>query len=275
MLISSSFLAFFAAAYGVAIPYGDLRLKDTDDSMLYSHANTVDKAFIIELGEEISTSPSSEDRHGIFHKRAASISYDIRHEFNSTVFTGVSISVKEPGTDKELQQQLLDIPGVTGVWPVYKVPRPGRFSNLTYTESSGADVPFVQKRQSTEAQADSLASALELGGVDRLHAKGIKGKGIKVGIIDTGVDYRHPALGGGFGPGFKVAGGYSFVNDNGTLTNSPDPLSTCITGGHGTHVSGKNASLKLLSKVELTSIRHPRNEHNIWKWLFSNQRCCS
>ncbi|RAL60898.1 hypothetical protein DID88_010223 [Monilinia fructigena] len=238
MLVSCSLLAFVAAAYGVAITYGDLRLKDTDGIMLYPHANTVDKAFIIELGEETSTSLLREDRHEIFHERAASISYDIRHKFDSTIFTGLSISVKEPGTDNELQQQLLGIPGVRGVWPVYKVPRPGRVSNLTNTESSDTDVPFVQKRQPTKSQTGSLASALELGNVDKLHAKGIKGKGIKVGIIDTGVDYRHPALGGGFGPGFKVAGGYSFVKDNGALTDSPDPLSTCITGGHGTHVSG-------------------------------------
>jgi subtilisin family serine protease len=42
--------------------------------------------------------------------------------------------------------------------------------------------------------------------------------------IDTGVDYKHPFLGGGFGPGFKVAGGYDFVGDayNGTNTAVPD-----------------------------------------------------
>ena len=55
------------------------------------------------------------------------------------------------------------------------------------------------------------------------------GKGVKVGVIDTGVDYLHEALGGGFGPGFKVAGGYDFVN------NKPDPLDD---NGHGTHVAG-------------------------------------
>lgn len=57
--------------------------------------------------------------------------------------------------------------------------------------------------------------------------------------IDTGIDYRHPALGAGFGPGKKIAGGYSFVLDNGTLSNSPDPLTTCYGGGHGTHVAGR------------------------------------
>jgi hypothetical protein len=29
-----------------------------------------------------------------------------------------------------------------------------------------------------------------------------------------GIDYTHPALGGGFGPGFKVIGGFDLVGDN-------------------------------------------------------------
>ncbi len=33
------------------------------------------------------------------------------------------------------------------------------------------------------------------------------GKGVKVALIDTGVYYLHPALGGGFGPGYKIAFG--------------------------------------------------------------------
>lgn len=31
--------------------------------------------------------------------------------------------------------------------------------------------------------------------------------------IDTGIDYTHPSLGGGFGPGHKVIGGFDFVGD--------------------------------------------------------------
>ncbi|HEX3109957.1 MAG TPA: S8 family serine peptidase, partial [Thermoanaerobaculia bacterium] len=55
------------------------------------------------------------------------------------------------------------------------------------------------------------------------------GDGVRVAVIDTGIDYTHFALGGGFGAGFKVAGGYDFVNDD------PDPRDD---NGHGTHVSG-------------------------------------
>lgn len=58
---------------------------------------------------------------------------------------------------------------------------------------------------------------------------GTRGAGVTVAIVDTGIDYRHPMLGGGIGPGFKVAGGYDFVNDD------ADPMDDA---GHGTHVAG-------------------------------------
>jgi hypothetical protein len=58
---------------------------------------------------------------------------------------------------------------------------------------------------------------------------GLTGKGIRIGIIDTGVDYTHPDLGGGFGPNFKVAGGYDFFNSD------DDPMDD---NGHGSHVAG-------------------------------------
>ncbi|KIM96869.1 hypothetical protein OIDMADRAFT_97136, partial [Oidiodendron maius Zn] len=68
------------------------------------------------------------------------------------------------------------------------------------------------------------------------------GRGVKLAIIDSGVDYLHPSLGGGFGPGYKISFGYDFVGDDYTGFNDPvpgpDPLITCASGGHGTHVTG-------------------------------------
>lgn len=55
------------------------------------------------------------------------------------------------------------------------------------------------------------------------------GQGIVIGIIDTGIDYMHPDIGGGFGSGHKVIGGYDFVNGD------SDPMDD---HGHGTHVAG-------------------------------------
>ncbi|CAM2007711.1 S8 family peptidase [Acanthopleuribacter pedis] len=56
-----------------------------------------------------------------------------------------------------------------------------------------------------------------------------RGEGRVIAIIDTGVDYSHPDLGGGFGPEFKVIGGYDFVD------NDSDPMDG---HWHGTHVAG-------------------------------------
>ncbi|GAA0587191.1 S8 family serine peptidase [Streptomyces crystallinus] len=58
---------------------------------------------------------------------------------------------------------------------------------------------------------------------------GADGKGVTVAVLDSGVDYTHPDLGGGFGRGHKVVGGYDFVN------RDADPMDD---NGHGTHVAG-------------------------------------
>ncbi|WP_165968724.1 S8 family serine peptidase [Arthrobacter crusticola] len=55
------------------------------------------------------------------------------------------------------------------------------------------------------------------------------GKGSVVAVLDTGIDYGLPELGGGFGEGFKVVDGYDFVNDD------DDPMDDHY---HGTHVAG-------------------------------------
>ena len=59
----------------------------------------------------------------------------------------------------------------------------------------------------------------------------ITGAGETVCVIDTGVNYTHAALGGGWGN--KVIGGYDFVNGD------SDPMDD---HGHGTHVAGIVAS---------------------------------
>ncbi|WAR58539.1 hypothetical protein PtB15_5B773 [Puccinia triticina] len=51
--------------------------------------------------------------------------------------------------------------------------------------------------------------------ISKLHEMGIYGQGVKVALIDDGIDCAHPAFGSGFGLGFKIGFGKSFVNDDG------------------------------------------------------------
>lgn len=73
------------------------------------------------------------------------------------------------------------------------------------------------------------------------NALGLRGDGVRVAVMDTGIDYLHPDLGGCFGPGCRVTTGYDLVGDafdNTTVTDptpDPDPMDCA---GHGTHVAG-------------------------------------
>src|SRR5829696_2330048 len=96
-----------------------------------------------------------------------------------------------------------------------------------------------------EAASPELIHALAMTGADvAQNALGLTGTGVRVAVIDSGIDYHHPDLGGGFGPGYRVVTGHDFVGDafdlggsGGALIphpdNDPDDCS-----GHGTHVAG-------------------------------------
>ncbi|KAM0278020.1 hypothetical protein ACHAQH_005389 [Verticillium albo-atrum] len=78
-----------------------------------------------------------------------------------------------------------------------------------------------------------------------MHDLGYDGRDVTIALVDSGIDYKHPALGGGFGAGFKVESGWDFVGDAYNVDNpsvffpDADPMD-CM--GHGTHVAGIIAS---------------------------------
>src|SRR5690606_36332203 len=87
---------------------------------------------------------------------------------------------------------------VQKVWAVTKVPRPV------------AEIKAVGSQAANEATR--WTSHLKTG-VKDLHAMGLTGKGITVAVVDSGIDYTHPGLGGGIGPDKKIVGGWDFVGD--------------------------------------------------------------
>ncbi len=94
-------------------------------------------------------------------------------------------------------------------------------------------------------------------GATAVQTAGFTGRGVKVAVLDSGIDYTHEAFGGsgdtadylsnnpsliepGTFPTAKVVGGYDFVGSSWPNTAEmpdPDPLDDGPGGGHGTHVA--------------------------------------
>lgn len=62
---------------------------------------------------------------------------------------------------------------------------------------------------------------------------GFQGTGQTVAVIDSGIAWDHMALGEGWGPGYRVVGGWDFTGDNDAHPYDDGPF-----GSHGTHVAG-------------------------------------
>ncbi len=118
------------------------------------------------------------------------------------------------------------LPNVTAINPV-----------INYEEDLSETVPYI--------------------GAAAVQAAGVDGTGVRVAVLDSGIDYTHYNLGGsgnvadftgnnptiiepGTFPTAKVVGGYDFVGETwpvGALAPDPDPLDQGTGAGHGTHVS--------------------------------------
>lgn len=153
---------------------------------------------------------------------AAGLSYTERYAFDQ-LWNGLSI-----GIAPSQLEVLTRIPGVKALYLVVTVtaPEPG----------APAEIP-------------ELGTALAMTGADvAQNTLGLTGTGIRVAVMDTGVDYHHPDLGGCLGPGCRVETGWDFVGDafDGTTVPVPDPdPDDC--NGHGTHVVrivGANGTVK-------------------------------
>jgi minor extracellular serine protease Vpr len=157
---------------------------------------------------------------------AAGINYTERRAFD-VLFNGFSVEVT-PSQRLAIGR----LPGVKAMYPVERIaaPRP---------ETGGAGA------------APDLVSALAMTGANIAQdTLGLSGRGVKVGIIDTGIDIDHPAFGGGGVPGNtpfptqRIVAGYDFVGDaydsggsGGALVPQPDD-NPDDCNGHGTHVAG-------------------------------------
>lgn len=165
-----------------------------------------------------------------------------------SLFKGTSFQLHDTATEDDTVQQISDMTAVKQIWPlrIYNLPKDEIVSVGGSATADGAagSSPLRRRAGSNSTSSADTFSPHVMTQVDKLRALGYTGKGVKLAIIDSGVDYTHPALGGCFGEGCLVSYGYDLVGDDYNGSNTPvpddDPLDCA---GHGTHVSGKETTI--------------------------------
>lgn len=164
----------------------------------------------------------------------------ITREYHNA-FNGVAMTL--PGLDIE---SLLKSGVVNRIWK----------DHVVKLDPKEVALSALQVEQQLQQPSDE--NRIPLDGIDVLHNQGIKGKGISVGVLDTGIDYNHPDLKDVY-KGYKAqqhmdpktidmdsVKGWDFID------NDADPMETTYQDwvdigkpdgatyftSHGTHVSG-------------------------------------
>lgn len=163
------------------------------------------------------------ERGNVFsHLRRNGIDVSPKHQFELAI-NGFALTI--PANQLPL---LASVPGVTGIYQDHPMER---------EDLSESVVTNIQPELATSVPAVQAPA---------LWAAGLRGEGVLVAIIDDGVEYTHPDLGGCIrGAGCKVADGYDFVD----LDDDPRNGFTTANGVttrdyHGTHVAATAAGLK-------------------------------
>ncbi|KAJ2806807.1 hypothetical protein H4R20_001544 [Coemansia guatemalensis] len=205
VLISAIFLAVFTASFSSAEWTAGEKVVNYPASVPVKR-----NSFIIEFHDHI-------DAHSNGLKVRSMPDIAVDHHYNG-LFKGMAVTAGN-------SVKVSDLAGIDGVRKVY----PNRIHKLN-TRASKRNITSTYLHQKT-----GLAKIVKELGLD--------GKGVKIGIVDSGVDYEHPDLGGCW----KTKGcpwqyGEDFIGDKYDLANGSTVVSPNSTpmdcDGHGTHVSG-------------------------------------
>ncbi|KAG8780868.1 hypothetical protein FRC12_022501 [Ceratobasidium sp. 428] len=198
----------FVAAATAAAAHLAAGAVDIKSVKQVSTANVVPGSYIVALatGSHLKRGFSSPHSELYSELKVRGANWEVTTEYDDPLLTGAAIKLD---SDADLVK-LAQASGVQSITPVRLYPAPKPASQ------------YVVKTYNATAAKDTFSTHV-MTGVDKLHADGYYGKGIKIGIIDSGVDYTHPALGGKFGPGNKIIGGWDFVGDAYTGNASTPP----------------------------------------------------
>lgn len=256
-LLIFTFLIFYTALIATPTPQKEWNFSKTGEVSLkiqYDRSNYSSRRYFIQLEGDpilqlIEAKDKQVDNRPIFSisqiKRNLQIRLNlkqIRSEFKKNLLRlkfshtpkiiyeydltwhGVSIELAD-GSDLSILKQMKSLPNVKSIFPVRLLSIPEVKEMDPITSSLVSDMKdFLPPLTIEKIWMD-------------YHLTGEK---IKIAVIDTGVDYTHPDLGGCLGETCKVIGGYDFIH------NRPNPMDD---HGHGTHVAGISAGSGLKKGV--------------------------
>ena len=158
--------------------------------------------------------------------------------------------------------------GMAVVAPIELESKIKNLAVVAYSESAGqfARAETAELSNSVSKPKFTERNSVKFIGAEALNSRGITGKGVRVGVIDTGIDFTHAMMGGagteeaylavnpnegddGF-PNKKVVGGVDLVGSKYNAASpefsirlpSPD-MNPLDEAGHGTHVAGTVAGI--------------------------------
>ncbi|KAI8148994.1 peptidase S8/S53 domain-containing protein, partial [Fennellomyces sp. T-0311] len=193
---------------------------------------------------EFDSNDAQRDSQALLHyltNKFSDVGFSVPRVLNYDLMRAATLQID--ATKGHLHDEVLDaVSGfgpTTKVYPVHAISRPMQVPGDFQAPTSLPNATLLMAHSMTQ--------------VDRIHNElHNTGEGIFIAIIDDGIDYLHPALGGGFGEGYKVRYGRDMIgvphitfdaagNDNAAIDD--DPLNDCAAytpndSGHGTHVAG-------------------------------------
>ncbi|KAJ1919861.1 hypothetical protein IWQ60_007134 [Tieghemiomyces parasiticus] len=192
------------AFYGCAVAQLDATINQL---------NRIPNVFVVEYSGVAQFAQNMQD---------ASIPFTVTRNY-TTLLSGSSVTF-----DDRYQDGVTSLFATQSLWPIRTIKH--------------ADSPFKMARPLTTSLPPMPMLAHQFTGVAQLHSSyNLDGTGVKIGILDSGLDYNHPAFGNCYKTsGCRIQYGYDFVGDNFNGYNQPqpddDPYTSCSV--HGTHVAG-------------------------------------
>ncbi|WP_025845415.1 S8 family serine peptidase [Paenibacillus ehimensis] len=167
--------------------------------------------------ESLESAVNSEQSSMISLAKSEGIDLTVNYQYN-TVLNGMELTL--PANQIP---ELAKIPGVKSI-----------HENRTYYA-----LPVGAPQPVDAATANYDVAPIKQIGAQDAWAKGLTGKGLKVGVIDSGVDYLHPdlkdAYKGGYNSSFNTPDPY----EEPPIPKDQDPFGLGFAGtSHGTHVAG-------------------------------------